>query len=153
MRLPISLSLACMVSGLVASSAATVDTLVIEEAHRALPHLLVPQPVIATGWSDWTKDSERQDSWWFRLHVDKTGRVARADLESGRTELREEATRAALALRFRPFTVNGKPVPAEFDFLVNQSEADYAGPQDRSFPAEVGPREVSVALRDRKSVV
>jgi hypothetical protein len=128
-----------------AASAFAAEPISLQINNDALPNLIGPRPVIRTAWVDLTRQSG-SGGWWFRLKVDAQGKVTRAKLLSGAAERRKEAAHAAQALRFKPFVVDGKPAPVQFDFLIQASNDDYVGPADRAFPTQVEPSKVRVAL-------
>ncbi|MFO1340529.1 MAG: DUF6438 domain-containing protein [Burkholderiaceae bacterium] len=146
MRLLPSLLLAALTFslGVVSAPAAKLATLQLHP--DALSNLIGPRPVIRTAWVDLTTQSG-SDGWWFRLQVDAAGKVTRATPLSGPSERRKEATHAAQALRFTPFTVDGRPTPVRFDFLIQAFNEDYVGPPDRTFPTQADLRDVRIALR------
>jgi ankyrin repeat protein len=97
-------------------------------------HLIEPRPLAVTPWKDRTDDYQDL-TWKFELTVDELGVVTAARLISGHREFRDEATRTARAVRFRPFVRDGQPVTVRGEFIVWSRSVDYAGPADRSFPA------------------
>jgi hypothetical protein len=108
-------------------------------------HLIASAPVVATPWTDIT--AERRYSWWsFDVTVDENGAVVYAWLKKGAPELRDEATRAAQATRFKPFIRDGRPVRALLEMHVNSRVTDYQGPADRSFPSNPDPSSTVVVL-------
>jgi ankyrin repeat protein len=146
MRLLRSLLLAVLTYSVGAVSASAAGPITLQPNYDARSNLIGPRPVIRTAWVDLTTHSG-SGGWWFRLQVDADGKVTRATLRAGPAEHRKEAARAALALRFKPFQVDGKPAPARFDFMIEAINEDYVGPWDRTFPTQPDPSQVRIALQ------
>lgn len=108
-------------------------------------HLIGPRPVIPLPWQDLT--SEWAPGWAFTIHVDATGRVIDAKIDDGSPKLRDQATRAVMAMRFQPFQLDGRDVPATIGYILDSAVADYDGPADRGFPLHPDPAGVHIALR------
>src|SRR5262249_30032654 len=99
-------------------------------------HLLTAPPVVRTPWKETIGLVEQtyDAGWTARIGVDGSGAVTSARIASGPQGQRSEAERAARALRFRPFTSEGRRVPVELEMFVEAQPQDYAGPPDRTFP-------------------
>jgi hypothetical protein len=111
-------------------------------------HLVGEHPRVRTTWVDYTLD-HRNSSWSFELLVDEEGVVTSADFKSGPREFRDEAHRAAQAVRFRPFERDGRPVRVRVALDVWSRPSDYAGPADRVIPGYTDPSSIVVALARR----
>jgi ankyrin repeat protein len=108
-------------------------------------HLIRPEPVVLTPWTDIT-NGEQGKAWDFDLTVDEHGDVTAATLKSGPKELREEATRAARAIRFRPFKQDGKALSVRLSHWVQTRTEDYVGPADRAFRPHPPPESTVITL-------
>jgi len=127
-------------------SASAANAIELKFNPEAESHLVGPPPVIRTSWRDLTRHSASRP-WFFRLQVSAQGRITRATLLSGPAERREDAIKAARALRFTPFEVDGRPAPIWFDFPLQSETQDYVGPPDRTFPAQWDPGQARIALQ------
>ncbi|HEV7606081.1 MAG TPA: DUF6438 domain-containing protein [Steroidobacteraceae bacterium] len=101
--------------------------------------------MVATQWTDLTED-RRAPGWDFELMVDESGAVAAARMKSGAREYRDEAVRAAQAVRFHPFVRDGRPVAVRLNYTVRSRPIDYAGPAGRAFPATPAPSTTIIAI-------
>jgi len=129
-----------------ALAATTTKPPLIDDYREIHDHFLGPEPVVLTPWSDITEDKDKA-GWSFELTIDETGKVLSAYLRSGSRELRDEATRAALAVNFKPFLREGRAVAVRLKQHVYSREHDYAGPADREFPADPDLSTVVIALQ------
>ncbi len=129
-----------------ACAAAQVEPIPITDEHEILEHIVKPTPGISKPWRDITREDEQYAGWTFELTIDALGAVAAARLKEGVPEMRAEATRIARSLRFKPFVREGRAVPVRFEYLLEAHTADYAGPDDRTFPANPDPATTVIAL-------
>jgi hypothetical protein len=109
-------------------------------------HVIGPYPKVRTPWIDISKDRWGA-SWVYVLTVNPQGSVVGAVLETGPMEQRDEATRAALSLKFRPFERNGRAVAVRFRFTVQGEPEDYRGPHDRAFGSDESLKGLVISLR------
>jgi hypothetical protein len=111
-------------------------------------HLLTPAPIVRTPWRETTGLVEQtyDAGWTARIVVNESGAVSSASIASGPQTQRSEAERAARALRFRPFTSNGRPVSVELEMFVEAQPVDYSGPPDRTFPRSNDLADVRIRL-------
>lgn len=142
-------STACLLLASVAALAADVTEpppqYRIQDAGEIFEHLIEPYPYVTTSWVDITADHD-SPHWTFDLEVNEAGEVSTARLTGGSPIHREEAQRAAESVRFKPFEREGKPVPVRLEFGVGSRPTDYAGPADRTFPADPDPSKTVIAL-------
>lgn len=120
--------------------------LIMDEA-EILAHVIKPIPKFTFPWADITREDEKYGRWTFDLTIDEQGAVAAAKLRDGVPERRAEAMRVARSLRFTPFVSEGRAVPARLAYTFEARTADYAGPEDRSFPANPDPATTIIALQ------
>ncbi len=117
-----------------------------EDYGEIAEHLIGPHPEVWTPWQDLTQEVE-SGSWQFELTVDELGAVTAARLTSGPAEFREDAVRAARAVRFKPFMRNGRPATVRIAFSIWQRLKDYSGPAERTFPANPDLSTAVIALQ------
>jgi ankyrin repeat protein len=108
--------------------------------------LIGENPKVRTPWVDISKD-RGSEPWVYMLTLDQQGNVTDAVLESGPKDQRDEALRAALSLRFKPFERKGRAVAVRFHFSIPGEPEDYRGPPDRAFGSDDSLKELVVALR------
>src|SRR6187402_569018 len=80
-------------------------------------HFIEPRPMVSTAWEDGTEDSDGL-TWAFNLTIDEQGTVRAAEFKSGPRSFREDAQRAALAFRFKPFLRDGQPAAVRLEVPV-----------------------------------
>jgi hypothetical protein len=138
--LPGALALAC-------AAAAAGEAPLSVDPREADAHRIGRAPVVRVPWLD--QSSEWSPGWLFMISVDATGKVTgtKIDENNSSPRLRDEATRAVAAMRFRPFRRDGRAVPAEVVYMFAAQAPDYDGPADRSFPAHPDPAQWRIALR------
>ncbi len=138
---------ACLLLVFVATRAADVSNSPrrIDASYESFEHLIGPYPHVTTSWTDITGDYD-SPHWTFDLEVNEGGEVTAARLTSGSPAYRDEAQRAAESVRFKPFEREGKPVPVRLQLRVGSRPTDYAGPADRTFPADPDPSTTVIAL-------
>ena len=103
-------------------------------------------PKVRTPWVDVSKD-RWSEPWVCMLTLDRQGNVTDAVLETGPKEQRDEALRAALSLKFKPFERDGRAVAVRFHFSIPGEPEDYRGPPDRAFGSDESLKGLVIALR------
>lgn len=121
--------------------------LVVDHYGEIRDHLVTPAPEVETPWQDLTGKAIYR-YWNFDLTIDERGVISTAKLTSGHRDFRDAATRIVLAVRFKPFSRDGRVVPAFIkDFTIGSRYRDYSGPEDRTFPVNPDLSKMVFALK------
>ncbi|HEX5162512.1 MAG TPA: DUF6438 domain-containing protein [Steroidobacteraceae bacterium] len=127
-------------------AAAQAQPISIADQDEILAHVIKPIPKVPLPWRDISRDHQEYASWTFELGVDEQGAVTAARLKEGSRARRDQAMRIVRSLRFKPFVSEGRAMPARLEFILEGQTTDYAGPADRSFPADPDPATTVIAL-------